>query len=59
MYILALYYPDADAFHPAGIYITCVLYGHLCISGVQTAHMFMIESLFAADKYFPERPFGL
>ena len=53
MDVFAFHYPDAHAFHPAGIHIPCILYSHRCIGCVQTAHMFVIEPLFAADEYFP------
>jgi hypothetical protein len=57
MYILALHHPYAHPFHAAGIYIPSVLYGHLLICSMQTASVFVVQSGFAAYKYFPQRPF--
>ena len=57
MNILALHYPDADAFVATRIHITGIFDGHLGVGGVQAAGMFVVQPLFAADKYFPQRPF--
>src|SRR5437868_14429996 len=56
MNIFAFHHPDAHPFHPAGIDIPGILDSHLCICRMQAARMFVIEALFAADKYFPQGP---
>lgn len=48
--------PDADAFVSPAVYIAGVFDCHLRVGGVQTADVFMAETLFRADKYFPEWP---
>jgi hypothetical protein len=56
MDVFTFHDPDADAFHATGIYIPGVFNRHGRIGGMEAAGVFMIEALFAADKYFPERP---
>ena len=53
---LAFHHPNAYTFLPARVHIAGVFNGHLRISGVQTAYMFVVKPLLAADKYFPKRP---
>ena len=48
--------PDTDAFVAAAIDVAGVFNRHLCVGGVQAAHVFVAQSLFRADKYFPEWP---
>lgn len=55
--VAAFDYPDAHTFLAACIHVTGIFNGHLRICGMQAAHMFVVEALFASDKYFPKRPF--
>src|ERR1700744_1891251 len=56
MHIFAFHYPDADPFHPTRIDIPGILDSHCRIDSMQTAYMFMIQTLLASDKYSPEWP---
>ena len=56
MDMFGFHYPDAHAFHAAGVYIPCVFNRHLCVGGMKAAHVFVVESLFASDKDLPQRP---
>ena len=58
MDVFAFHYPDADAFHAAGVDVACVFHGHLCVRGMKAANMFMVEALLAADEDLPEGPVG-
>jgi hypothetical protein len=51
--IFRFYHPDADPFATAGIYIAGVFDSHGGVCGVQTTHMFVIETVFASYKHLP------
>ena len=53
--VLRFNHPNTYSFHSSCINISCVFDCHLRISCVQAAYMFMIQSLFAANKNFPKR----
>ena len=54
--ICATHYPDAHAFHAAGVYIAGIFNGHFGIGCVQAARMLVCQSVLTANKYFPQGP---
>lgn len=48
--------PDAHAFVAAGIDVAGVFNRHLHVGGVEAADVFVAETLFRADEYFPKWP---
>ena len=55
--MLGFYNPNADALHPSGVNIACVLDCHLSICRVETADVLMVEALSASDENLPKWPF--
>ena len=55
--MLGFYDPNADAFHPSGVNIACVLDCHLSICRVETADVLVVEALSASDENLPKWPF--
>ncbi len=45
--------PNAYSLHSSCIHITRIFNGHLCISRMKAACMFVIKPLLAPDKNFP------
>ena len=56
MDVFAFYCPNANTFHSPCINVTCIFNGHSGICGMQAAYVFMIKTLFAPDKNFPQWP---
>src|SRR5215218_3256682 len=57
MDVFTLHCPNAHTFLSPGINVPCIFNSHLWVGCVKRTYMFMIQSLFTADEYFPERPF--
>ncbi len=55
--MLGFYDPNADALHPSGVNIACVLDCHISICSVETADVLVVEALSASDENLPKWPF--
>jgi hypothetical protein len=49
-------HPDADSLVPPGVNVASILDCHLSVGCVQTAHVFMRESILAPNENFPQWP---
>ena len=56
MNVFTLDHPNANTFHSPGINVSRIFNCHLCICSMQAPYMFVIQTLFVSDKYFPKGP---